>query len=261
MPHIRPQSVVDDALRMSDAGIGDRENARIHGVAVKTIRRWRRLYQRRGLPRGGKQGIGGQPCPRCEGAELDRPAYSELLGWYLGDGTLVRYRSGTYLLRVVNDARYVDDIWSIRALMTAVKPGTKTRLRAVPGAVVVSAYWKHWPCLFPQHGTGRKHERPIVLEDWQRAIVDEHPEPLLRGLFKSDGCRVVNWTVRPLASGPRRYEYLRYFFCNESDDIIGICSDALARIGVHWTRPRRNMVSVARRADVARLDEFIGPKS
>jgi hypothetical protein len=173
----------------------------------------------------------------------------------------VRYRNGTYLLCVVNDARYVDDIAAIRTLIATVKPGSKPGARAVPGAVVVSAYWKHWPCLFPQHGPGHKHERSIVLEDSQRAIVYEHAEPLLRGLLKSDGCRSVNWTVRPLASGPKRYEYTRYLFSNESEDIIGICTDSLARIGVHWTRPRRNLVSVARRADVARLDQFIGPKS
>jgi hypothetical protein len=37
---------------------------------------------------------------------------------------------------------------------------------ATPGA---------WPCLIPQHGPGRKHERKIELVDWQRDIVDEHP--------------------------------------------------------------------------------------
>jgi hypothetical protein len=89
MPHIRPQGVVEDALRMSDDGVGDRENARIHGVAIKTIRRWRRLYQRRGLPRR----TAGRPCPRCDGASLSPAAYAELLGWYLGEGTLTRYRT------------------------------------------------------------------------------------------------------------------------------------------------------------------------
>lgn len=54
--------------------------------------------------------------------------------------------------------------------------------------------WHHWPCLFPQHGPGRKHERPIVLEHWQREIVEQHPGPFLRGLFHSDGCRVTDWT-------------------------------------------------------------------
>ncbi len=28
---------------------------------------------------------------------------------------------------------------------------------AAPGRTVVQANWKHWPRLFPQHGSGRKH--------------------------------------------------------------------------------------------------------
>ena len=40
-----------------------------------------------------------------------------------------------------------------------------------PGCVNVQSNWQHWPCLIPQHGPGRKHERPIVLEDWQRQIL------------------------------------------------------------------------------------------
>jgi hypothetical protein len=38
MPHIRTQQIVDDALRMSDDGVTDREKAEIYGVAIKTIR-------------------------------------------------------------------------------------------------------------------------------------------------------------------------------------------------------------------------------
>jgi hypothetical protein len=200
-------------------------------------------------------------CPRCSASALDGPAYAQLLGYYLGDGCLSALAKGVYALRVTCDAKYADVIEDVEGALARVRPGARTYRVRAPGCVVVQGMWKHWPCLFPQHGPGRKHQRSIVLEDWQRAIVDEHPEPLLRGLFKSDGCRIVNWTVRPLASGPKRYEYSRYFFSNESEDIIGICTAALARVGVHWTRPRRNMVSVARRADVARLDEFIGPKS
>src|SRR3954469_14295206 len=29
---------------------------------------------------------------------------------------------------------------------------------------VLCVYSSHLPCLFPQHGAGKKHERPIVLE-------------------------------------------------------------------------------------------------
>ena len=34
--------------------------------------------------------------------------------------------------------------------------------------ISVYAYGLAWLDLFPQHGPGRKHERPIVLDDWQR---------------------------------------------------------------------------------------------
>ncbi|MCW2844139.1 MAG: hypothetical protein JWN22_2055 [Nocardioides sp.] len=71
----------------------------------------------------------------------------------------------------------------------------------------------------PQHGPGRKHERPIVLEAWQRAIVDQHPAELLRGLLHSDGSRVANWTSRVVAGERRRYDYPRWRFTNNSDDI------------------------------------------
>src|SRR5438045_240871 len=57
--------------------------------------------------------------------------------------------------------------------------------------VDVSAHWKHWPCLIPQHGPGRKHCRPISLTDWQDEIVMADPRRFLRGLIHSDGCRIV----------------------------------------------------------------------
>ncbi|MDX6261128.1 MAG: hypothetical protein QOH84_2816, partial [Kribbellaceae bacterium] len=72
MPHFRSQETVDSALRMSDNGVSDRANAAIQGVAVKTIKRWRRQYQELGLPRG--LIFQPTPCPRCDGAELDEEA-------------------------------------------------------------------------------------------------------------------------------------------------------------------------------------------
>ena len=122
-------------------------------------------------------------------------------------------------------------------------------------------HWKHWPCLFPQHGPGRKHERPIVLEPWQRAIVDDHPGDLLRGLFHSDGARVANWATRLVGGERRRYDYPRWMFVNRSEDILGICTDALDAVGIGWRRPRATCVAVSRRDDVRRLDALIGTKS
>ena len=125
----------------------------------------------------------------------------------------------------------------------------------------LKSYSKHWPCLFPQHGPGKKHTRPIVLAPWQEEIVARHPGELLRGLFHSDGCRVTNWTRRPVGGGTKRYEYPRYLFSNESPDILRLCGRALGMLGVAHRFPRRNVISVARREAVAALDAVVGPKS
>lgn len=259
MPHVRPWSTVESALRDSDAGMRDADNAAKHGVAVKTIRRWRRLYQRRGLPRG--QSHTTVPCPRCDDAELDEAAYSELLGWYLGDGHITKGRRGVFNLHVFNDAIYVDDNARLQELMKRVKPGGRPHTRLVPGCVITTVSWKHWVCLLPQHGQGRKHDRPIVLEDWQRQIVENHPGPFLRGLFHSDGARSKNWTRRLVAGEMKRYDYPRWQFCNASADIRELCCWALDLVGIAWRQSNPRVISVSRREAVAALDELIGQKS
>lgn len=95
-----------------------------------------------------------------------------------------------------------------------------------------------------------------MLEPWQDEIVAREPGAFLRGLFHSDGCRVVN-RVR---KGERRYEYPRYLLSNESADILGLAGDALDRLGVPWRLNRPNCLSVARREGVALLDQYVGPK-
>jgi hypothetical protein len=119
------------------------------------------------------------------------------------------------------------------------------------------SYWTHWPCLLPQHGPDRKHDRPIRLEPWQHTIVTAEPWPLIRGLIHSAGCRCVN---RVVVRG-RCYEYPRYFFSNRSPDIIGIFTDALDRVGAHWRMNQPWSVSIARRSSVALLDAHVGPKT
>jgi hypothetical protein len=258
MPHVRPQSVVDSALRASDAGMRDADNALLHGVAVKTIRRWRRDYQRRGRPRG--QSHTAVPCPRCDTAALDEGAYAELLGWYLGDGHISVAPRGVFSLHVFNDQAYVQSNLRIADLMRRVKPGGRPHTRKAPGCIITTIGWKHWPCLFPQHGPGRKHERRIALEPWQQEIVDAHPGDLLRGLFQSDGCRVNNWATRDVAGERKRYDYPRWMFSNRSDDILDLCTATLDQVGIAWRRPRVNIIAVSRAADVAALDGLIGLK-
>ena len=119
--------------------------------------------------------------------------------------------------------------------MRPVQAGRSFLTRLAPrGASSCRSHWKHWPCLFPQHGPGRKHERPIVLEEWQREIVEEHPADFLRGLFHSDGSRVRNWATRMVAGERKRYDYPRWQFTNVSDDIRELCCWALDLVGVAW---------------------------
>lgn len=113
----------------------------------------------------------------------------------------------------------------------------------------------------PQHGSGKKHNRPIVLEPWQREVVTAHPGRLLRGLFHSDGWRGHNVAVHRAPDGfVTRYRYTRYEFTNKSADIRGICTDALDLLGIPWRANGPWRISVNRRAAVAALDEHVGPK-
>jgi hypothetical protein len=144
--------------------------------------------------------------------------------------------------------------------MSAVRPGNKVRTQQQAGCTEVISCSRHWPCLFPQHGPGRKHMRKIELQTWQRIIVTENAGRFARGLFHSDGYRGINRVRAQLADGDHWYEYPRYLFTNESADILRLCGEALDQLGVAWRYSRRNSISVARRAAVARLDDFVGPK-
>lgn len=259
MNHIRSDDVVVSALAQSDRGTPDAENAARHGISVKTIRRWRLEYQVRGRSRG--QAHTSAACPQCQGGTLDDGAYAELLGWYLGDGHIVEGRRGVFSLQIYNDQQYVEDNERLLGLIRAVKPNGRPHSRHKTGCVVTTAAWKHWPCLFPQHGPGRKHTRPIVLDTWQQEIVARHAAGFLRGLFHSDGCRAKNWTRRTLSTGEvRRYEYPRWQFSNRSSDIRLLCCRALDAVGVPWRRSNDVTISVSTCVAVARLDELIGPK-
>lgn len=254
-----PDHLVAQALEALADGLNSTQVSLALGVPRRTILSWRRRYADGRGRRGGTQHAA---CPRCHGTVLDGPAYCELLGWYLGDGHVGWSGRHTPQLTIVNDDRYPHLTAGLLELIRVVAPGTRPYARQRTGCKAASSSWSHWPCLFPQHGPGRKHERPIVLEAWQRELVEQHPGRFLRGLFHSDGCRVVNWATKTVGGVTTRYDgYPRYFFSNRSADILGLCIWALDLLGVAWTRPTVDHVSVARRAAVALLDEHVGPKS
>lgn len=238
------------ALHLSGWSIA--EAARSVGLPYTTVRHWCRDRPE------SRQQASALRCFRCRPG-VDNPtdpgAYAYLLGLYLGDGHLVT-TARIPVLRVYCTTSWPGLIDACETAMRAVLANSVQRVRK-QGCVAVQSYGLHWPCLLPQHGPGKKHERPIVLADWQRALVAARPGDFARGLFHSDGCRVTN---RVTMRG-RGYVYPRYLFSNESADIMGLCQWALDLLGVGWRMNRPNSLSVARREAVAVLDRHVGPKS
>ncbi|HEX6310752.1 MAG TPA: transcriptional regulator [Acidimicrobiia bacterium] len=202
---------------------------------------------------------------RC-GSSCDLPArappaaYAYLLGQYLGDGCISEASRHVFRLRIV----MCDDYPSIRdeceLAIHLVMPGHRIGRVKRLGCSEVYGYSKHWPCLLPQHGPGRKHERKLILAPWQERIAyDLSPQFFLRGLVHADGCRVIN-RVTGQRTG-KRYEYPRYFFTNESSDIREFFVEACRRLHVHCRYTKPNTLSVARREHVGVLDTFVGAKA
>lgn len=240
---------------LADAGMNNCEIARSTGIPRTTVRDWRagRLPHR-------EDGLDARSCGACghrdhDPALVPEEEYAYLLGMYLGDGCISAARRGVHKLRIACDMHYPAIICEVSSAMICVMPASRVGVRWRCGGgwgAEVYSYSKAWPCLFPQHGPGPKHKREIALEPWQERIVDAEPERFVRGLIHSDGCRVIN-----RVNGT---DYPRYFFTQVSDDIRGLFCRSLGQLGIRYTRNDARNVSIARRACVTRLDEFVGPK-
>jgi len=187
--------------------------------------------------------------------------YAELLAMYLGDGC-VSDHPRTQRLRIVLDRKYPQIIADTRGLLERCFPSNRVEAIGAPGCIHVAIYSSHLGCLFPQHGPGPKHARPIVLEGWQEERVRLAPWPFIRGCIRTDGCCFINRTD---IHRPKPYEYLSYQFSNKSEDIVGLFVRACEQVGVH-TRANRGprghwAVRINRRASVALMLAEVGTKS
>jgi hypothetical protein len=242
-------------MALMEVGLSDTEIAAVTGIPRPTLSAWRhgrssRLHRRM---------LSATPAWRPEAPE----AYCYLLGAYLGDGCVTVQSEGSACLVIVLDSMYPAIIAEVEEAISRVLPDVSVRRHARAGenTVVVQARHPALPFAFPQHGPGRKHLRPIALVDWQPALTHRYPRELLRGLIHSDGCRTINRFKTKLPSGRvAEYEYPRYFFSNLSADIREIFCDHCDLLDIHWTQSNPRNISVAHRASVARMDEFVGPK-
>jgi hypothetical protein len=258
---MHPPEVRAHALELVAAGYNDCQVSRMTGVNRRTICDWRRptyVPQKPRTPR--------YTCPGCwrsaKPIRFTSADYTELLALYLGDGCLSRGLR-TWRLRITLDNKYPGIIEDTRRLVRRIFPENSVDVVSRnDNCVAVSVYSQHVPCLFPQHGAGKKHERRIFVEPWQQAHLTTAPWGFIRGCIRSDGCCFVNRTD---IHRPEPYEYVSYGFANRSKDIVDLFVGACDRVGV-FTRANCNPdgrwdVRVNRRASVALMLEHVGYKS
>jgi len=217
------------AVALMGSGISMRSISLSTGISRATLRDWR------------EHPVSANPravCPRCAPSPMlpePQADYSYLFGLYLGDGCISL--AGARDKKVWKLRIACADAWpglrcECERAMSAVRPGNKVGTQQQIGCTEVISCSRHWPCLFPQHGPGRKHMRKIELQPWQGTVVTANAGCFARGLFHSDGYRGINRVRAPLTDGDHWYEYPRYLFTNESADILRLCGEALDQLGV-----------------------------
>jgi hypothetical protein len=230
---MRSAEEFDAVKRLIAAGVNDCAIARELGIPRPTVRDWRCRPQIRRRLSSGSTTCGVDH----DFSTLPAAAYCYVLGLYLGDGCISRHPRA-WRLRIVLDAKYPAIIDRCREAIEMLMPGQRAGTVKKEGCLEISLYSKHWPCLLPQHGPGRKHLRRISLAAWQQALVDQATEEFVLGLIHSDGCRVV--------ANDRGVMSIRCHFTNHSEDILGLFTAALDHLGITWTRSTKYIVSIYR---------------
>jgi len=245
-----------EVISLVGTGLGDSAIAEMTGVRSATVRRWR-------IAKKPPSAVLRRQVAEAWCVPVD-PIYCYLLGAYLGDGLVTLYPPTAWCLRIYNDRRYQSISQEILAAMRTTFPGGAVRVHpsSSGNADVLCLRHPAIPRAFPQHGPGRKHDRAIVLADWQLALTRGHPGALIRGLIHSDGRRTVNSFRTKLPSGrTAAYSYVRYFFSNLSEDVRRIFAEHCELLGIRVTKSNHRNLSVSHRDSVSILEELVGPKS
>ncbi len=170
---VRHRDEIAQVLRLSEAGLGASAVARQTGIPRSTVRTW--VSGRLPQPR---PDLGRSTRTYCQTTTRTSSVC------IFGDGHISPGPRAVYRLRLFLDAKYPQIIAEATAAIQACVPHNRvSEIRRRSSytdssdltTVTVYSYSKRWPALFPQHGPGKKHERPIELADWQQRLVDANP--------------------------------------------------------------------------------------
>lgn len=216
---------IDEVKRLFENGNNKSEIHRITGIPRSTVTNWiHPTYIRKtDFPRNSYTPI--TNFDEHFNTPEKRAAYSFILAVYLCDGW-INQKSRIPRILLINDAKYSKNIEEWRENLAIIFPNNiiNVKKRTKSNSVDVSCYSKQLNEIFPQSGKGPKHDRKMVLMDWQETIIQEYPEKFIRGCIQSDGC-IYHQKVG-------NYAYKRYNFINKSEDVIDFFLRALNFKGI-----------------------------
>jgi intein-encoded DNA endonuclease-like protein len=206
-----------EVKKLLSEGLTPTEISRLTGINRSTINDWR--------DRPPKLLATDEPCYRNCGVNIKNsiisdpklhPIYSYLLGLYLGDGCISQHPR-TFRLRLALDKKYPNLNNYAKKQLETLFVNNKIGVVDCGGNIALSVYGKQLPEVFPQHDTGKKHHREIVLEQWQKDVLIH--KDFLKGFFHSDGSYY-------LSNGNGFYN-----FTNHSNDIINLYLNTIGVLG------------------------------
>jgi len=242
--NMRTNEEVSKIIELKNTGKNNTEIAKLLGIPRTTIISIIKNFDREKIDKRKKIWIN-DPITYIVGNNLEKE-YSYLLGLYLGDGHISQLKR-TQRIRFFLDSKYDSLNDYVNKSLSKLFFNNKTNIiKSNYNMVTIYVCSSDLIKLFPQHGIGKKHERPINLTEWQKSIII--PEELIKGLFHSDGTYYH--------SANRDY----YQFKNYSKDILNIFKTYCDILGVNYTEQEK-VINFYSRKNVNQLKQIIGTKT
>lgn len=184
--------------------------------------------------------------------------YSYILGLYLGDGYINKCKR-TFRIRIFLDVKYLNlNNFAKESLEKIFVNNNVNVLNSKnKSCICLSIYNSNLNELFPQNGKGKKSDRKIELEKWQKEIIVY--EDLIKGLIHSDGCFYSEKI-------DDKYNYERFMFSNKSIDLHEIFQQSCDYLKIEYDFQHKGNVKgnwqtrISKKESVKKLKQFIGTK-